>query len=194
MNVSLASQTMSNSVADCLLQLKEDNYPKFNNCEETVEFLKIVNDIFDVSNTKPNEVDQAFKRAITPSTAQDFFAYFARVKEYFNNIEIDVWNRSKTIVKRKLAINSNSFTPFFGMVHNLTAFEDLYNDLVVTGSLEALHTFRFSQDHLETWFSCVRRGLGKCYNILLFGLFYLQSSILPLFKFNFRNTKTNCRK
>lgn len=61
---------------------------------------------------------------------------------------------------RKLAIESNKFTPFFGFVHNLTALEGLYTDYVANGPLEEFHTFMFSQDHLETWFSAVRSSLG----------------------------------
>lgn len=51
--------------------------------------------------------------------------------------------------------------PNLGFASNITALEGLYTDNVLNGPLEFLHTFQFSQDHLETWFSCVRRGLGK---------------------------------
>lgn len=160
MNVRLACETMSNSVADCLQQLNEDNYPKFQNCGKTIEFIRLINNVFDVSNTKPKTNDRAFKQAIYPLTAQEFFQYFNRAKDYIRGIEINEWNSKKTVLRRKLVLRSKSFTPFFGMIHNLTAFEGLYNDLVVNGHLDALNTFRFSQDHLETWFSSVRRGLG----------------------------------
>lgn len=165
MNVRLAAQTMSNSIADCLCQLKEDNYPGYQNCDETEYFIRLINNVFDVSNTKPKVVDEAFKRAISTDTAQSFFTYFAHAKKYLKAIEIDEYNGKKSewansVPTRKLAIKSRNFTPFFGMIHNLTAFEHLYHELVSNGHVDALHTFRFSQDHLETWFSSVRRGLG----------------------------------
>lgn len=43
----------------------------------------------------------------------------------------------------------------------MMALKMLYNDNVLNGGLEKLHTFQLCQDHLETWFSCVRRSLGK---------------------------------
>lgn len=61
---------------------------------------------------------------------------------------------------RKLAIKSSKFTPFFGYLNNLTALEGIYTDYVLNGPLKEFHSFMFSQDHLETWFSRVRSSLG----------------------------------
>lgn len=50
MNVRLAVQTFSNSTADALEQLCEDEYEGFIGCEKTVEFLRLVNNVFDTMN------------------------------------------------------------------------------------------------------------------------------------------------
>lgn len=50
MNVRLAVETFSNSVADTLEQLCEDNYEGFIGCEKTVKFLRLTNNVFDVMN------------------------------------------------------------------------------------------------------------------------------------------------
>lgn len=39
-------------------------------------------------------------------------------------------------------------------------FEGTYTDFVVDGSMEYILTYKFSQDHLETFFSCVRSTGG----------------------------------
>lgn len=101
------------------------------------------------------------------STASEIFAYASEAKAFFKSIEIDEKRTRKlkdgtteTYYVRKLAIKSSKFTPFFGFVNNLIALEGLYTDFVLNGPLDEFHTFMFSQDHLETWFSAVRSSLG----------------------------------
>lgn len=176
MNVKIAAQTMSNSVADCVDQLCSEGYDEFKNSETTTEFIRYCNNIFDVSNFKPSisGAGNGFKQSLNPFNASEMFEYFAKAKTYFRNIEIDeTYTRkvngkngikeSKTFTTRKLVIKSRNFTPFFGFIHNLTAFEELYTDYVLNGDLDELITFKFAQDHLETWFSSVRSSLGKFY-------------------------------
>lgn len=173
MNVRLAAQTCSRSVTDAIDQLREDNYAQFLNSEETIKFINFVRKTFDICNVKASSMDHMnseysehpiYKRPICESTVEELFTYFQEAKAYFKSIQVDeIYENRKTkikTIKRKLAIQSSSFTPFLGTVCNLTSIEGLYNDYVRNGPLPALYTFQFSQDHLETWFSCVRRGLG----------------------------------
>lgn len=172
MNVRLAAETMSRSVVDCIDQLREDNYVQFQDSQETSKFIMYVNNTFDIFNVKASKTDGidqkncSYKKPICESTAEDLLPYFREAKEYFKSVQVDevTGNRKKQTLKtvRKLAIKSRSFTPFLGVVCNMNSFENLYKDYVLNGPLEALYTFQFSQDHLETWFSCVRRGLGMC--------------------------------
>lgn len=173
MNVRLAAQTCSRSVTDAIDQLREDKYVEFLDSEETTKFIKFVRNTFDICNVKAISMDHMnsdysgypiYKRPLCESTVEELFSYFQEAKAYFRSVQIDeIHENRKTktkTIKRKLAIESPSFTPFLGTVCNLTSFEGLYNDYVRNGPLSLLYTFKFSQDHLETWFSCVRRGLG----------------------------------
>lgn len=173
MNVQLAAETMSRSVADGIDQLREDNYEQFRDSEGTTKFIKFVNNTFDICNVQASKmsridrtdhINSGYKWPITASTAENLFAYFNEAKAYFKSVQIDeVYENKKKNIKRctrKLAIRSRSSTPFLGVVCNLTSFEGLYNNYVLNGPLTALYTYQFSQDHLETWFSCVRIGLG----------------------------------
>lgn len=174
MNVRMACETMSNSVADGIDQLRNDGYEEFEGSRETTELIRAVNNTFDILNFKPNMngAGNHFKKPLNPSTANAMFEYSARMISYFKSIEIDESStrtvkdkngkkEKQTRTCRKLAIKSRNFMPFLGFVTNLTALEGIYKDFVLNGPLESLYTFQFFQDHLETWFSCVRRGFGK---------------------------------
>lgn len=108
-----------------------------------------------------------YRIPLNASTANRIFEYASEAKAFFKSIEIDEKRTRKlpdgtteVYYVRKLAMNSKKFTPFFGFVNNLTALEGLYTDYILNGPLDEFHTFMFSQDHLETWFSAVRSSLG----------------------------------
>lgn len=194
MNVKLAAETMSNSTAHCIDQLREDNYAAFQNSYETTEFMIHVNNVFDICNVRYVDVNNpptGYKQPIRESNADELFQYFERAKKYFKSIEIDEVNGKTKSVKRKLAINSRSMTPFLGMVHNLTALQGLFNNYV-NGQTEALYSFKFSQDHLETWFSCVRRGVGSNDNPTAPEFKRLYRKLLVCHEITYDGNKANC--
>lgn len=127
-NVALAAEVMSNSTAYCIDQLRDDNYEAFQGSYETSEFIVHVNNVFDICNAKTNRPPSGYKQPICESNAEELFQYFQKVKEYFMSIEIDKVNTKTKEVRRKLAIQSRSKTPFLGMVYNMTALQGLYND------------------------------------------------------------------
>lgn len=196
MNVKLAAQTMSNSTAHCIDQLREDNYAAFQNSYETTEFIRHVNNVFDICNVRNVNVDNpptGYKQPICESNAVELFQYFEVAKKYFKSIEIDEVNAKTESVKRKLAINSRSMTPFLGMVHNLTALQGLFNDYVnFSGQIDALYSYKFSQDHLETWFSCVRRGVGSNDNPSAAEFKRLYRKLLVCHEITYDGNKANC--
>lgn len=174
MNVRLAGQTINHAVAAGIDQLRMDGYEEFKNSEKTTEILRIVKNCFDAMNFKPDisGASNNFKMPLNQCTASSIFALFKRSKAFFKSIEIDEPTSRKrvgedgqkvktTTWRRKLAIQSKNFTPFFGFTHNCTAFEGLYTDYVENGPLEALFTFQFCQDHLETWFASARSRSGE---------------------------------
>lgn len=156
MNVRLAVQTLSNSVANALEQLHKDGIAEMEGYEAVAEYIRINNNIFDISNSKEkNSNSTGFKRPICPATKDEYFEYFNYVKQYIKDLELKDGNENVSVFKSVLTTKSH--TPFFGLLNNILSFEGLYHDYVESGNLDALFTFLFSQDHLETWFSCVRR-------------------------------------
>lgn len=192
MNVRLAAEVMSNSTAHCIDQLCEDDYEAFQNSYETTQFIRHVNNVFDICNVQANKPPSGYKQPICESNAEELFQYFHAAKKYFQSIEIDEQNWNSKQIKRKLAIRSRSMTPFLGMVHNLTALQGLYNDYIVTGQLIALFSFQCSQDHLETWFSCIRRGLGSNDNPTATDFRRLYRKLLVCHEITYDGNKANC--
>lgn len=54
MNVRIAAQTVSHSVAQCIDQLREDDYAEFQNSEKTTEFIRHIKNTFNILNFKSN--------------------------------------------------------------------------------------------------------------------------------------------
>lgn len=80
-------------------------------------------------------------------------------KEYIKGIHfIDEISGERTSI-----FQTRSFTPFFGFYHNMTSVIGIYNDYVKPNGMTEFYTFDVSQDHLETYFSCVRRMGGICF-------------------------------
>lgn len=151
MNVKLAAQTISNSVADVLEQLAKDGYNEFKNCESTVEFLRYFNDGFDILNfAEHKQPNDKFKQAVCAATAEGIFEFSARFRRYLAELEV------QTKTKRVSLLSSGIKMGFFGFFHNFTSLRGIYEDLILNGPFEAFYTFQFSQDHLETLFSLIR--------------------------------------
>lgn len=68
----------------------------------------------------------------------------------------------------------------------------MYNDYVVNGQLTEIHSFKFSQDHLETWFSCIRRGLGSNDNPTAAEFKRLYRKLLVCHEVTYDGNKANC--
>lgn len=154
MCVRIASETLSNSIADSLLLLKSKGASGFSDCEPTVKYIRFANNVFDIfnSNDKPNKTN--FKKPISPDNFNEYFSYFDGAKKYFESL------KSTPKAKKKLMF-SKSGTPFYGFIMNMKNIQALYGIYVQDGTLAELQTFRFSQDHLEQLFSQIRQ-MGGC--------------------------------
>lgn len=152
MCVRVASQTLSNSTADSIDLLRRNGVDGFENSEATTKYIRFVNNTFDILNSK---VDDAigFKRTISLETKEEFFNYFAEVRSYFRKLKLESTGK-KTILQTR------SKTPFFGFILCFDSFEMFFNKYVESNVLKSIPTFRFSQDHLELLFGCIRKMFG----------------------------------
>lgn len=161
MNVKLAAQTLSKSVADLLEQLSNDGYEQFKNTARTVEFIRYYDNVFDILNfADKNQTNDDFKKPISETTAEGIFSYLESFKEYVNKLSFATMNKKNETIKTPI-LKSRAFMGFFGFYVDAISLKGMYEDFVLNGPLEVLYTMQFSQDHLETFFSLIRNSLGR---------------------------------
>lgn len=155
MSVRLAAQTLSESVASSIDFLNNvERCPEFQGSEATTKYIRTINCIFDIMNTKINHTNDKFKRPISEDTIYEFEEYFETARRYLKDLNISQNDRVVSVLK------TWSFTPFFGFLHNMTSLIGIYNDYLKGSGRNEFYTYAVSQDHLETYFGCVRRMNG----------------------------------
>lgn len=160
MNVRLAVQTISNSVADSLEQLCEDGYEDFVGCGKTVRFLRLSYNVFDVMNYgEGKKTNDQYKIPLCTGNIEKIRRLFDEFQQFISGITIKV-KRGKS-VKR---VDGKTQMGFFGLLVNMTSTLNIYEDYVQNGPLDMFYTFQFSQDNLEQYFSLVRDSLGSNIN------------------------------
>lgn len=146
MSVRLAAETLSNSVADSIEFLRKKGIKAFQGSEATVEFIRRINNTFDILNSKDTNDAIGFKRPISPQTKDEYFEYFNETIAYITALKLSP--NGKSILKTRSKVS------FFSFIVSMTNFRSFYESYVERGILENVPTFHFSQDHLELLFSC----------------------------------------
>lgn len=160
MNVKLAAQTISRSVANALEQLNIDGYEEFENSQATVEFLQNGNDIFDVLNfAEKDEPNNFMKQPLNVEGEKTILPFADRMQTYLEKITVEVKTKKGYI--RKPIFESREKMGFFGLHVDLISLKGMYYDFLKNGPLQVIHTKMFSQDHIETLFSLIRSRQGR---------------------------------
>ena len=150
MNVALAAQTLSSSVATAIDFLRDDlGLPQFLDSEPTCKFLRLFDMIFDLCNST-NPFAKGFK---SPITQYNFMLKCNVIADAIRYI------KSLTDAAGKPLIQGKRKTGFVGFVVTLTSIQRIAERLLRNG-YKFLLTYRLSQDHLETLFSRIRRKGG----------------------------------
>lgn len=154
MNVKIAAQTLSESVANCLEFLKTHD-ECFQDVDGTVLYIRTMNNIFDVMNSTKADGAKGYKRSLTKTTHSDFVNMFHFAKEYIKGLKVEIRGVLKPILASRVR------TAYFGFYHNMVNFMKLYDEYVDSDLIDGLITHRFSQDQLETYFGCLRSMNGR---------------------------------
>ena len=151
MKVHLAVQLFSNSVANALDYCRDIlKLPQFKGSEATSEFLRIINDIFDVLNSRfPNRLGS--KAPMSLKNKDNWMQIFERTEKYILNL---------TDIDGKKVLTGRNKTGFLGILVNIHTFKMLFCDIVENGNLPFLLTYKCCQDHLESFFGCIRSRFG----------------------------------
>lgn len=89
MNVKLAVQTLSNSVAKSIEYLNGHDRPGFKNSAATTKFITIMNNLFDISNTKKCGSNNLFKNPICHSSAEQIFLTLDEASDYIKSLKLN---------------------------------------------------------------------------------------------------------
>ncbi|KAL7383197.1 hypothetical protein ABVT39_006240 [Epinephelus coioides] len=134
MKVSLAVQTLSQSVGKALQMVKEAGYPQFKDCSPTVEFIEVIDRLFDVMNSR-NPRAKGFKAPLRLLNWKETLEFMTKARLYLTKYL--------------------SVTGFLINIETLT--------LMIPELLQSQRyvcTYRFSQDHLELLFNAIRASGG----------------------------------
>lgn len=83
MNVRIAAETLSNSTATSMEFLnKVMKNEKFLHSEATVQYIRVIDKLFDIMNTKPNHCDEIYKQPISEDNINKICDYFQFAKNF----------------------------------------------------------------------------------------------------------------
>lgn len=120
MKVKLATQLFSSSVGEALRFCRDNlNIKEFQESEATEKFIIIVNNIFDIFNSK-NLHQFSFKKALNENNASLVFDYLRMACSYLSSLKTDTGI---------LLIKSPRKTGFLGFLGCASALKLLYNEL-----------------------------------------------------------------
>lgn len=156
MKVRLAAQMFSNSVADALIWLEFDiKEPKFKGAASTATFCRTINNIFDLLNSRNRFVKDPSKAPISKDNIDEVRQNVTQYMAYICNLEV-IDRKTKIRVSITSSIRR---TGFIGIILSLQSVVRIYDQLKELG-MDYLLTYKLSQDHLETFFSAIRKQGG----------------------------------
>ncbi|CAK1590177.1 unnamed protein product [Parnassius mnemosyne] len=154
MKVRLATQLMSNSIADALKFCCQLNHIEFSDVDGTVTFLKSLNNLFDVLNSW-NMNQNYFKKPLYFRNKENIFNFLGEVEDYLKTLKLD---------DGQYVIKTNKKTGFIGLLTCIHSLKEIYIRVIEDEKkLQYLPGYKFSQDHLELTFGHIRAH-GGCNN------------------------------
>lgn len=155
MNVRLAAETLSNSTATSIEYLdKFIKNIKFQHSTATVKYLRVIDTLFDIMNSKPKHCNERYRQPISEDNFEKVRDYFEFAKKYLKSLQLIEKDQKKSV------FNTQLFTPFFGFYHNMNSFLGIYTDYIKKNGIKEFYTFDVCQDKIESFFGCIRRMGG----------------------------------
>lgn len=155
MNVRLAVQTFSASNAKMLQLLKDQLHADFINFGPTIEFIHMMNNLFDICNSRHRDSSNIFKQPLSGQNKRIIFDYFDRCITYFKNLKIVEDDKVIPVLK------SQRRTAFRGYIIDIYSITSMFKELVEENQIfTCLPTYHLSQDVLEMFFGKIRSCCG----------------------------------
>ena len=152
MKVNLSVQALSNSTAQALLCLKQLGHADFQSCQETVTFIQTLDKLFDIMNSR-NPFRKGFKAPLRMTNKVTWLPFLTQAEDYLVNLQTEM-GLPLYKSKRKTAILG-----YLLMIRNMKAIFVMYVEQ--DKLFQYVLTYKFSQDHVELFFSAVRALNGR---------------------------------
>ena len=167
MNVRLAAQTLSSSVANATEFLdKSAHLPMFCDSQGTLKFIRTIDRLFDRLNSR-NPIAKGFKAPFRPNSKDPWEEIFMSTANYLLSLEIHTPEGTSHLLS-----TSQHKTFVIGFMACIKSTISMATQMfsLPTNPFEYLLTYKFSQDHVELLFSCIRArgGWNKNPNVLQF--------------------------
>lgn len=160
MRVRLAVQTFSNSVADAMEYCMNDlKLPEFQGAEATIKFCRLMNNIFDILNTRNFLSKNTYNKPINENNKESIIQYVNEGIMYIEKLQC-FEQKTNNVVTVKLLLQSNRRTGFQGLILCLKSLINLTYELINGCYLKFILSYKLSQDHLEILFSAIRAKGG----------------------------------
>ena len=153
MNVRLADQTLSSSVADAIeflnISMKK---PEFENSQPTVKFTRTIDKLFDILNSR-NPIGKGFKQPLRPETRDYWQSTLISIADYLLSLRT---------IDGGLLTGHKRRTFVLGFVTTIKSTVEMANEMffIIQNPFKYLLTYKYSQDHIELLFSCIRSRGG----------------------------------
>ena len=153
MNVRLAAQTLSSSVADAIEYFQACGDPNFQGADGTIKFIRVVDRLFDLLNSRSPH-GKGFKSPMRRGNASvrcaiidESVAYLVGLKDINGKPLLE--HRRQTFVK--------------GMIISAKSAKRLANEVLnrVEDPYSFVLSYHWSQDHIELLNACIRGRLGS---------------------------------
>ena len=150
MNVALAAQTLSSGTADALEFLMHIKNPIFDGAEATVQFIRMIDRIFDLLNSR-TPFGKGFKSPLYIKNQSWWNKIFLETADYLLSLKLNDLPVVKT-QKKMFAV---------GLIVTIKSISLLSQELLTqTAPLQYFLTYKVSQDHIELFFNSIRASGG----------------------------------
>ena len=152
MRVKLAAQTLSASVAKALQYVHNLNIDGFDDCLGTAKFVSIFDRLFDIFNSK-SPFAKGYKGPLTPANFEFNKKFLQDTKQI---LLTSTQSNGQKVCEGKRKIG------FVGFAFNIESLLSLAHCMFteIEPPFKYILTYKFSQDHLEIFFSNIRHSGG----------------------------------
>lgn len=153
MNVQLAAQTLSSSVADAIefLASSQEYKNKFPNSSGTIKFIRVIDRLFDILNSR-NPMGKGFKQPLRPESKATWEEILTSTAHYLLSLRTSNSQLLSTHARKTFVI---------GFVITIKSTIAMATEMfTMENPFQYLLTYKYSQDHLEILFSCIRSKGG----------------------------------